>query len=144
MIVDRLKNYKNYAIRNDRLDKAFGFLIKNAAGKLPEGRYDIEGDKIYALVQKYVTEPADEKNWEAHVRHIDLQYMAGGQEVIQWAELEDVAVCAPYNDDNDYALFEGVERTSVKMEEGFLQYSSRRMCTNPDAFRINHKPYKRS
>ena len=44
------------------------------------GRVDIDGDRLYALVQEYQTRPAEQGLWEAHRRYIDVQYIVSGRE----------------------------------------------------------------
>lgn len=67
--------------------KGLDFLVTTDIDALPAGRVDIDGDKIFALVQDYETEPKAAKRPEAHARYIDIQYVASGREVIGYAPL---------------------------------------------------------
>ena len=49
---------------------------------IPDGRHPIDGDDVFALVSTYETGPSTEKRFETHVRHVDLQLVANGQERI--------------------------------------------------------------
>lgn len=63
------------------------FLASTDIAALPVGRVDIDGDAIFALVQDYETEPKERRRPEAHVRHLDIQYIAEGREVIGYAPI---------------------------------------------------------
>lgn len=63
------------------------FLATTDLTALPTGRVDIDGDAIFALVQDYETEPKERRRPEAHVRHLDIQYIASGREVIGYAPI---------------------------------------------------------
>lgn len=47
---------------------------------LPVGRYPIEGDDIFALIQEMPTRPVDQLRLEAHRRYIDVQILLNGRE----------------------------------------------------------------
>ena len=49
----------------------------------------MEGDRIFALVQRYTTKPRTEGRWEAHRRHIDLQLVVRGAERIGYVSIDD-------------------------------------------------------
>ncbi|MBK7541977.1 MAG: YhcH/YjgK/YiaL family protein [Candidatus Competibacteraceae bacterium] len=42
---------------------------------LAEGRHELAGDALFALVQDYHTKPQSEGFWEAHRRYTDLQFI---------------------------------------------------------------------
>ena len=48
----------------------------------PAGRYAIDGDRLFALVQDIDTAPADTRRFEAHARYLDIQYVVSGREGI--------------------------------------------------------------
>ncbi len=71
----------------------------------PDGRHPIDGDAVFALVSSYDTGPATEKRFEAHRRHLDLQYVVSGAERILHAPLDGLEVSEPYSDENDIVFF---------------------------------------
>lgn len=71
----------------------------------PDGRHPIDGDAVFALVSSYDTGPATEKRFEAHRRHLDLQYVVSGVERILHAPLDGLEVSEPYSDANDIVFF---------------------------------------
>jgi YhcH/YjgK/YiaL family protein len=48
----------------------------------PDGRYELDGDDLFALVQTYDTAPATEKRFEAHRRYLDIQHVSAGTDDI--------------------------------------------------------------
>ncbi len=62
--------------------KALRYLEKTDFTTLEPGRYDIDGDKMFALVQKVVTKPKNDGKPETHRKYIDVQYLVRGNEWI--------------------------------------------------------------
>ncbi|MFL5382474.1 MAG: YhcH/YjgK/YiaL family protein [Longimicrobiaceae bacterium] len=71
----------------------------------PDGRHDIDGDEVFALVSTYATGPATEKRFETHRVYIDLQYVAAGSERILHAPAHGLAVETPYDAAKDIAFY---------------------------------------
>jgi len=80
MIMDQLANGLCYAAIDTRLARAIAFLQRADLAALPDGRHDLDGDAIYALVQHYDSKLPDQGRWEAHQRYADLQIVVQGQE----------------------------------------------------------------
>jgi YhcH/YjgK/YiaL family protein len=81
--------------------KALAFLRRPDLANLPDGRYELDGDSVYAMVQRYATGPGPEPKFEAHRKYIDVQFLAAGAEIIGWAPLGRLAVSEPYDADRD-------------------------------------------
>ena len=67
--------------------KGLHFLEKTDLMALPTGRTDIDGDRLFAMVQDYDPKPAEDVKPEAHKRYIDIQYVVKGEELIGIAPL---------------------------------------------------------
>ena len=80
MIIDDIRHAPLYRPLSPRIAAALDFLHDVDLACLAEGRYDIDGDRIFALVQSYVTVPSAEGSWEAHRRYLDLQHVVQGRE----------------------------------------------------------------
>ena len=88
---------------------------------LPDGRHDIDGDDVFALVSSYDTSPATEKRFETHRVYIDLQYVAAGAERILHAPAEGLTVETPYDAVKDIAFYaEPKASSSLLMRPGDL------------------------
>jgi YhcH/YjgK/YiaL family protein len=58
------------------------YLKNTDFAKLPNGRYEIQGDQIFAIVQEYQTSPSEKCKAETHCRYIDIQYVYKGVEAV--------------------------------------------------------------
>lgn len=71
------------------LQKGLDFIKNSDFTKLAEGRYEIDGDNVYATIADYDTEPKGHRRPEAHQKYIDIQYIAVGEEYIGCSFLSD-------------------------------------------------------
>lgn len=86
MLFGKLDNFqKDKAYLAKPLIQGLDYLAKNDFTKIKAGRYEIEGDSIFALVQEYQTAPKGEKKAETHAKYIDIQYIDQGTEIIGFA-----------------------------------------------------------
>ncbi len=113
MILDNLTQWRRYAALSPRFERAFAFL-QRVDDTTPVGRQEIDGDNVYALVQKYTTKPAANGQFEAHRKYIDVQYVQAGRETILWAPLASLTqVNMPYDEQQDAALFAQVPTATL-------------------------------
>lgn len=121
MIVDTLRNAKNTRGLREGIDKALAFLGQAAIAKLAPGRHDIDGDRVYALVQDYTPFDPAGRQFESHRRYIDVQYVHSGREIVYWAPTSRLKN-APYSDQNDAILYDdplsAATATAVGLEAG--------------------------
>ena len=115
----------DHAAGNDylaaRFQKAYAFLNRDDLGSLPLGRVDIDGDAVFANVQEYDTVAASEKQLEAHRGYYDVQFVVSGQELLQYAQLDGLPECQPFDEGNDFGLYETPEQcTNVVLRAGDL------------------------
>src|SRR6185295_14577434 len=79
MILDTLDNAVPYRGLGQRLNAAMQFLLRPetaeleplALGSENSRRVEVDGDRIFALIQRYRTRPPAETFWEAHRKYID-------------------------------------------------------------------------
>ncbi len=108
MVIDRIENSARYDVLGNGIALALRALREGHLVRREAGRYDLMGDAVYALVQAYETKPREQGVWEAHRKYIDVQFVAEGTEVMAYANLADLKPRQPYDDANDYALFDGL------------------------------------
>ncbi len=93
----------------DDIRRGLRFLAGTDINSLPAGRVDIDGDRMFALIQDYDTVPKAEKRPESHARYIDIQYVARGREAIGYAPLAgDNPVEENFFDSRDVQFFAAV------------------------------------
>jgi YhcH/YjgK/YiaL family protein len=87
MIIDRIDNAHLYYAVNIKFKWVFDYLHQIDADTISVGKYEIDGENMYALVQQYNTKLKEQGVWEAHRRYIDLQYVVQGVEGIGYANI---------------------------------------------------------
>ncbi len=119
MIIDHLDNVKYYRTLSERLKKGLEFLEETDFETLETGRYNIEGDEIYAMVQEYESKTPENAKVEAHKRYIDIQYVVKGEEIMGYVPLEDQDEKAPYNAEKDVVFF-NTDYNKIILTEGMF------------------------
>jgi biofilm protein TabA len=89
-----------------RLARAFEFLETAAVESKAPGRYDIDGDRIYATISEIQTKAIESAQFEAHRRYIDVHYLVRGRELIGSAKAADLREKTPYTAETDIAFYE--------------------------------------
>lgn len=64
------------------IQKALDYCRNTDLATLEAGRYNIEGDDMFALVQDPMTQSWDSGYPEFHARYVDVQYLIAGEEII--------------------------------------------------------------
>ncbi|MEW9700380.1 YhcH/YjgK/YiaL family protein [Paenibacillus sp. SI8] len=82
-------------------------LHKILKGNPAEGRFEINGDKMYASIMEFDAKSKDDLLAEKHEQYIDVHYLIEGEEHIGWSSLrEDDKLAKAYDSEQDYALYE--------------------------------------
>ncbi|HEX9253834.1 MAG TPA: YhcH/YjgK/YiaL family protein [Ignavibacteriaceae bacterium] len=119
MIIDKLSNSNLYSGLGERISKAFTYLKQTDFSKLELGKYEIDGDNIFALVNEYNTKDQSEGKLEAHKKYIDVQFIAKGRELMGYAPLGNQKVIDEYNEQNDITFFSGA-KSFTQVNEGMF------------------------
>lgn len=91
MIIGHIQNLSQEMYKfPEPLQKALSFLQENDCAALKPGRYEIDGDGIFAIVQHYQSKPEEECRAETHEKYIDVQYVAQGEEYVGYCALSPV------------------------------------------------------
>ncbi len=119
MILDTYQQWKRYSGISPRLRRGMEFLT-SANVQMKEGRHEIDGDELFALVVKTMTTPAAGRQLEVHRKYIDVHFMHSGAENVLWAPLELFGQPAkPYDLDLDAALYLPVPQVqAVRVDQG--------------------------
>lgn len=92
------------------LRKALEYLAATDFSKVADGRYVLDGEKMYANVENYTTADRSTKKPEAHNKYIDVQYLDKGTEKFYFApRTADVKVVEDYAEERDLLFFENIE-----------------------------------
>jgi biofilm protein TabA len=118
MICDTLTNNWTYRKLSPRVAKGLAWLERFSPAT-PDGRYEVDGDGTYALVQSYDTVNASDRKFESHRRYLDIQYVATGHEVTYYAPIAGLDVVQAYDEGKDFALYaEPATATPLTLTDG--------------------------
>jgi YhcH/YjgK/YiaL family protein len=107
VIFDRLENADQYRSMGANVAMALDYLRRTDFSQMPVGRHEVDGDRVFAIVQRYRPKPLAQIVWEAHRQYIDVQYVAAGSERMGYVPLGDgLRVRQPYNAEKDAILFD--------------------------------------
>lgn len=120
MLAARLEDAGRQAAAAGGLARAFAFLRRPGLADLPDGKYPIDEERVFALVQRYGTAAAEKPRFEAHRAYIDVQYVASGAEVIGWAPLGAVEISEPYDARKDVCFGTARAWTPLRLAAGEL------------------------
>jgi len=117
MIADSITNRALYEGAWSVMKKAFDFIEKAKAENLPKGKYEIDGDAVYANVGIYDGDAAAGEKWEAHRKYIDVQYVISGCETMGWQMMDNYEGEFPYEEDRDVGIVYGLKGFDVTLTD---------------------------
>jgi YhcH/YjgK/YiaL family protein len=122
MIVTDLDHIEGQLGMTQALRTAIDFLRRPDIVSLPDGRVDIDGDRVYALPQRYETAVTVPPRFEHHRRYIDIQFIVSGEEVIGWVPAARMKVTDDYDPEKDivFGSARAGEMTPVFLAAGQL------------------------
>jgi biofilm protein TabA len=101
MIVTDLQHATQQVPMTPYLQKAIDFLRGGSWREFPEGRFEVDGHKIWGLVQCYETLMGPPERLEVHRKHVDLHLIVSGEETIGWIPSEHLAPDDSYDEERD-------------------------------------------
>jgi biofilm protein TabA len=109
MLIDHLRNANKYYSISPYVAKGLLWLEKHKddLATMENGRYDIQGEDVYAIVNSYDTKPAADCGWEAHKVYCDIHYSVTGSERIAYSHISRMKESQAYNVEKDYSLYQG-------------------------------------
>ncbi len=107
MVKDRIENALAYAPLGPGIARAMEYLNAHDLSGISAGKHEIDGQNIFAIVQRYQPRPLTEAVWESHFRYIDVQYVVSGVERMGHSSLRDQPkVLKPYDPQTDLVFYE--------------------------------------
>ena len=115
MIFDTLENIGNYKGLG-RDTTALEYIAKTDFTDLELGKYEVDGDNIYFMVQEYETHPLTAVA-EAHEKYIDIQLVLSGVEYMGVAPISCEKKLVQVKEGKDCSLYE-CESDQVTLNPG--------------------------
>jgi YhcH/YjgK/YiaL family protein len=119
MIIDTVQNLKLYTHLGSKFQKAFTFITDPDLMLLDNWKYEIDGNDVFALVSEYKTKDEIDGKFEAHIKYIDIQFVAKGNELIGYAPFSGQEILSEYNNEKDITFFRG-NKSFVNLEQGMF------------------------
>jgi biofilm protein TabA len=118
MILDTLSNAAKYAGLKIGMAEAFGFLDQQGLENLPDGKYEIAGERVYAIITRTTGRNVDEGELEAHRKYLDIQYVISGDESMGWKPREGLTHSMEYDTERDLEFLREKPDSIVQVPEG--------------------------
>ena len=116
-IVAKIADCARYEVLNPHFGKAFAFLRRPDLADLKPGRYEIDGDNCWAMIQESSLTPLAGAKVEAHRKYIDIQSPISGPETIGFFTMDAVHSELPFDEVHDCELF-NAETKPVTLHPG--------------------------
>lgn len=121
MILDVLDNANRYLALNSRFPEAFEFLRRPDLDKLPADRYEIDGQRVFAMVAKEPGRSKEQVQLETHEKYIDIQFVLTGIDTMGWKpKLFCTKPAGEYDRESDIQFFADSPEAWLSVRSGFF------------------------
>jgi YhcH/YjgK/YiaL family protein len=105
MITSTLSQLHWYSVISPNFEKAIQYALSMDFTALEPGKYLIDGEEVFAIVNEYMTKPLAECDPESHRDYADIQIMVTGVERFGYVPLTGQPETTPYNEEKDVAFY---------------------------------------
>ena len=116
-VVDSLANVGAYAKLGKNFAKAVEFLQRKDLMRLPNGRYELDGENAYAVVQEATLKPWGSGRPEVHHEYFDIQIPLSGEEIIGVGRF-DPSVPGDFDESKDIGFYDGTAVEPLTLRPG--------------------------
>jgi len=121
MILDSLENVHRYTALYKGFPKAIDFLLRSDLNELPVEKYEIDKDRVYAMVAKDSGCKKEDSLLEIHEKYIDIQLVLAGTDEMGWKSITSCNHPAgEYDKDADIQFFTDDPDIWLPVEPGFF------------------------
>lgn len=106
MIYDSLKHLEAYRGIHPGVMRGLELLRDTDFSTIEDGRYEIDGDDLFILLQSYETKLENDTP-EAHRKYIDIQYLISGAEKMGVGPLEEMTAQVEARPEGDIWFYRG-------------------------------------
>lgn len=121
MIIDSVSSLGQYAGLHPRFKQAIEYVNGRDLKRLEPGKHEIDGSRLFALVQHYDTKRREDCVWEAHRRFYDIQIIVEGVEAMGHAPIGLAEETTAYKEESDFALF-AASGNFFDLSEGYFAF----------------------
>jgi len=106
MMLDQLDSALIYTGLGKRISIGLALLNEDLVRNATPGKYEVDGENLFYIVDEYETKPVEEGRLEIHRKYLDIQYIVSGEECIGVAPLEGLTEETRYDGQRDLAFYE--------------------------------------
>ena len=117
MLYDTLQHRAQYKGLPERILRALDYLAETDFSALPDGRYELDGERLFANVCSYETKIANDTP-ESHEKYMDIQYVFEGKEQIGVGPLEEMGDVVEARPEGDIWLRKAGRLDYLTLEKG--------------------------
>jgi biofilm protein TabA len=115
MIHDTLANASRYQTLHPRFAQAFAWCSEHENLARSDGRYHLQGDDLFVIVESGPTIAASLKRFESHRKYIDIQVNLIGPEMMEWTPIKRLTVIDDFKPDNDICFYQQPTELSTRL-----------------------------
>ncbi|MDO5300709.1 MAG: YhcH/YjgK/YiaL family protein [Clostridia bacterium] len=136
---DDLKNYPA------AIEKAIRYAAENDFSGMADGRYEIDGDRMFAQLFTLTGSPIEQTRPELHKKYLDVQFWLGGEEICGVAPANGVGECTEAILERDLYFYDKVENESfIRVTKGCYAVFFPSDAHRPGVqARENQEPYRK-
>ena len=116
-VSDSLANAGKYAELGPHFAKAIEFLKRKDLMRMPNGRYELDGENAYAMVQEVTLKAWGTGRPEVHHAYFDIQMPLSGEETIGVGRF-DPATPGDFDEEKDIGFYADAQVVPLKLHPG--------------------------
>lgn len=120
MILASLHDRERYCELHPLFRQLFDYVATHDLTQVPAGRITLSGDDLFINVADATLLAPEEQKLEVHRAYLDVHFPLSGDEVFGWRPLGEIDVPsdAPFDTDNDFALYTAPAATYMTVRPG--------------------------
>jgi biofilm protein TabA len=119
VILDDLKHAERYYNLHPGFREGFEFLTQANLQARENGKYELRGEHLFALINRDPGRGHEGARLEAHRKYIDIQLLVDGSEEIGWRPTAECRqVTDPYDTTRDIMFFADPPETWIRLPVG--------------------------
>lgn len=107
MVTDILSNAQLYFGLGENIRRGLEYLRQTDFETVADGRHEIDGENLFAVVRTYNTKLLPDCRLESHRKYIDIQYVADGTERMGYAHIDGLNIREDYDAQSDVMYYHG-------------------------------------
>lgn len=105
MITSTLAQLHWYKVISPNFATAINYALATDFSSLDPGKYIVDGDNVFAIVNEFTTKHPSECDPESHQEYADIQIVVSGIEKFGYAPLAQRQPSVVYNPENDVSFY---------------------------------------